>query len=84
MCHLCTVFFLRCACCVLIVKSISPGYLLFISGCQLGPTRGLQEDSDVAESDACSEVSSEEDDGVKERLELILDPLSCQETSENE
>ena len=49
-----------------------------------GPTRGLQEDSDVAESDACSEVGSEEDDGVEERLELILDPLSCQETSENE
>lgn len=45
-----------------------------------GPTRGLQEDSDVAES----EVGSEEDDGVEERLELILDPLSCQETSENE
>ena len=49
-----------------------------------GPTRGLQDDSDVAESDACSEVGSEEDDGVEERLELILDPLSCQETSENE
>ena len=49
-----------------------------------GPTRGLQDDSDVAESDACSEVGSEEDDGGEERLELILDPLSCQETSENE
>ena len=45
----------------------------------------LQDDSsDVAESDACSEVGSEEDDGVEKRLELILDPLSCQETSENE
>ena len=44
----------------------------------------LQDDSDVAESDACSEVGSEEDDGGEERLELILDPLSCQETSENE
>ena len=43
----------------------------------------LQDDSDVAESDACSEVGSEEDDGVEERLEPILNPLSCQETSEN-
>jgi len=40
----------------------------------------LQDDSDVAES----EVGSEEDDGEEQRLELILDPLSCQETSENE
>ena len=39
------------------------------------------------ESDACSddrEVGSEEDDGGEERLEPILNPLSCQETSENE
>ena len=35
-------------------------------------------------SDTCSEVGSEEDDGGEERLELILDPLYCQETSENE
>ena len=32
-------------------------------------------------SDTCSEVGSEEDDGVEEELDLILDPLSCQETS---
>lgn len=44
----------------------------------------MQDDSDVAESDTCSEVGSKEDDGVEKRLELILDPLSCQETSENE
>ena len=83
--HLCTVFFLRCACCVFIVKWITRVFIVHFRLSKI--LLDLQEDSDVAESDACSKVGSEEDDGVEERLELtahVLDPLSCQETSENE